>query len=134
MRNNDNIFSIYSKNILKEKDNIVQQFTYEDIYLIESGSLQIISNYLIEGKKLETISKKFLNLKNKKDKSSFLYAKVDIKGENSNKIKYLPGLEDLNFLLRNLLKISNEDSLEIIRQSIPEKNPILYRETSLNVL
>ena len=34
--------------------------------------------------------------------------------------------EDLNYLIRNILKISNEESLEIISQSIPEKNPILY--------
>ena len=96
--------------------------------------MQFISNYLVDDKKLETISKKFFNLKSNKDKSSFLYAKVDIKDKNSNKIRYLPDLEDLNFLIRNILKISNEEYLEIISQSIPEKNPIIYRETILNIL
>jgi len=43
-------------------------------------------------------------------------------------------LQDLNFLIKNILKISNEQSLEIISQSIPEKNPIIYRETILNIL
>jgi len=43
-------------------------------------------------------------------------------------------LEDLNFLIRNILKISNESSLEIISQSIPEKNPILYTEKSFKIL
>jgi len=43
-------------------------------------------------------------------------------------------LEDLNFLIRNILKISNEESIEIIRQSIPEKNPIVYKETILKIL
>ena len=62
-----------------------------------------------------------------------LFAKVDIKEENSNNIRYLPDLEDLNFLIRNILKISNEEYLEIISQSIPEKNPILYTETSLKI-
>jgi len=95
--------------------------------------LQFISNYLIDGKKLETISKNFFNLKSNKDKSTFLYAKVDIKDLNSKKIEYFCDLEDLNFLIRNILKISNEKSLEIIRQSIPEKNPILYTETSLKL-
>jgi len=62
------------------------KLTIENIYSIESGDFQIISNHLIDCKKLETIKKKFFNLKNNKDKSAFLYAKVDIKDENSNKI------------------------------------------------
>ena len=95
--------------------------------------MQFISNFLIDSKKLETISKKFFNLKSYKDKSNFLFAKVDIKDANSKKIKYLPDSEDLDFLIRNILKISNEEYLEIISQSIPEKNPILYTETSLKI-
>ena len=79
-------------------------------------------------------SKKFFNLKSNKDKSAFLYSKVDIKNSNSNKIEYFSNLKDLNFLIKNILKISNEESLEIISQSIPEKNPIIYRETILNIL
>jgi len=43
-------------------------------------------------------------------------------------------LQDLNFLIRNILKISNEESLEIIRQTIPEKNPVHYTETILKIL
>ncbi len=134
LKQNDAIYSIYSKDILEEKDDVIKQLTYENIYSIESGGLQIISNHLMDAKKIETISKKFFNLKGNKDKSAFLYAKVDIKGGNSTKIKYFSDLEDLNFLFRNILKISNEESLEIIRQSIPEKNPILYTETSLKII
>jgi len=133
LKQNEDIYSIYSKDILEEKNDAIKQLTFENIYSIESGGLQFISNFLIDSKKLETISKKFFNLKNYKDKSTFLFAKVDIKHENSNKIKYLPDLEDLNFLIRNILKISNEEYLEIISQSIPEKNPILYTETSLKI-
>ncbi len=134
LKQNDAIYSIYSKDILEEKDDVIKRLTYENIYSIESGGLQIISNHLMDAKKIETISKKFFNLKGNKDKSAFLYAKVDIKGGNSTKIKYFSDLEDLNFLFRNILKISNEESLEIIRQSIPEKNPILYTETSLKII
>jgi hypothetical protein len=43
-------------------------------------------------------------------------------------------MEDLNFLLRKIIKISNEESLEIVKQSIPEKNPILYVENSFKIL
>ena len=134
LKKNENIYSIYSKEILEEKDDVIQRLTYENIYSIESGGLQIISNYLIDRKKLETISKEFFNLKINKDKSAFLYAKVDIKDDNSKKIEYFADLQDLNFLLRNILKISNEEFLEIAKQSIPEKNPILYTENSFKIL
>jgi len=134
LKQKENIYSIYSKDILEEKDDIIKKLTFENIYSIESGGLQTISNYLIDGKKLETISKKFFNLKSYKDKSAFLYSKVDIKDGNSNKIEYFSNLQDLNFLIKNILKISNEESLEIISQSIPEKNPIIYRETILKIL
>ena len=133
LKQNENIYSIYSKDILEEKNDSIKQLTFENIYTIESGGLQFISNFLIDSKKLETISKKFFNLKSYKDKSTFLFAKVDIKNENSNKIDYLPDLEDLKFLISNILKISNEEYQEIISQSIPEKNPILYTETSLKI-
>ncbi len=133
LKKNEDIYSIYSKDILEEKDDAIKQLTFENIYSIESGGLQFISNFLIDSKKLETISKNFFKLKSYKDKSTFLYANVDIKDENSNKIRYLPGLEDLSFLIRNILNISNEEYLEIISQSIPEKSPILYTETSLKI-
>ena len=134
LKQNEDIYSIFSKDILEEKNDVIKQLTYENIYSIESGGLQTISNYLINSKKLEIISKKIFNLKSNKNKSTFLYAKVDIKDENSNEIKYFSDLEDLNFLIRNILKISNEEFLEIISQSIPEKNPILYTETTLKIL
>ncbi len=134
LKQNEDIYSIYSRDILEEKDDVVKQLTYEKIYSIESGGLQVISNHLIDGKKLEKISKKFFNLKSNKDKSAVLYSKVDIKNGNSNKIEYFSNLKDLNFLIRNILKISNEESIEIISQSIPEQNPILYKETILKIL
>jgi len=121
LKKNEDIYSIYSKDILEEKNDAIKQLTFENIYSIESGGLQFISNFLLDSKKLETISKKFFNLKSHKDKSTFLYAKIDIKDENSNKMRFLNDLEDLNFLIRNILKISNEEYLEIISLSIPEK-------------
>ena len=133
LKQNEDIYSIYSKDILEVKKDAIKQLTFDNIYSIESEGLQFISNFLIDSKKLETISKKFFNLKSNKDKSTFLYAKADIKYENSKKIGYLHDLEDLNFLIRNILKISNEKYLEIISQSIPEKNPILYTETSFKI-
>jgi len=133
LKQKEDIYSIYSKEILEEKDDVIKQLTYENIYSIESSGLQIISNYLIDSKKLETISRKFFSLKSNKNKSAFLYSKVDIKNGNSNKINYFSDLKDLNFLIRDILKISNEESLELIRQTIPEKNPILFTEKILKI-
>ena len=133
LKQNEDIYSIYSKDILEEKDDVIKQLSFENIYSIESKGLQTISNNLIDGKEFEKISKKFFNLKSNKDKSAFLYSKVDIKDGNTNKIEYFSNLQDLNFLIKNILKISNEEYLEIISQSIPEKNPILYTETSLKI-
>ncbi len=134
LKKNEDTYSIYSQNILEEKDAVIKQLTYENVYTVESGNLRTISNYLIDDKKIETVSEKFFKLKSNKDESAFLYAKVDIKEANSNKIEYFSDLEDLNFLISNILKISNEESLEIVKQSIPEENPILYKETSLKIL
>jgi len=133
LKQNEDIYSMYSRDILEEKDDVIKQLSFENIFFIESGGLQIISNHLIDGKEFEKISKKFFNLKSNKDKSAFLYSKVDIKNDNSNKIEYFSKLQDLNFLIRKILKISNEESLEVISQSIPEKNPILYKETILKI-
>ena len=99
LKHNEDIYSIYSKDII-EKDDIIKQLTYKNIYSIESRGLQIISNYIIDSKKLKTISKKFFDLISNKDKSALLYAKVYIKDTNSNKIEYLADLEVLNFLIK----------------------------------
>ena len=133
LKQNEDIYSLYSKDILEEKDNVIKQLTYENIFSIESGDLQIISNYLIDGNKLEKISKKFFDLKSNKEKSTVLYAKDDIKDVDSNKIEYFSDFQDLNFLIKNILKISSEESIEIIGQSIPEKNPILFTKTCLKI-
>ena len=53
---------------------------------------------------------------------------------DSIEIKNFTDMQDLNFLIRNILKISNDEFLEIVKQSIPEKNPILYKEISLKIL
>ena len=133
LKQNEDIYTIYSKDILEEKNEAIKQLTFENIYSIESGGLQFISNFLIDSKKLEKISKKFFNLKSNKDESAFLYAKVYCKDKSGNELEYFSDLEDINFFITNILKISNEEYLEIICQSIPEKNPILYTEISLKI-
>jgi len=51
LKQNEDIYSIYSKDNLEEKVEVIKQVTYENIYSIESGGLQIISNHLMDAKK-----------------------------------------------------------------------------------
>jgi len=44
LKQNEDIYSIYSKDILEEKDDVIKQLSFENIYSIESEVLQIISN------------------------------------------------------------------------------------------
>ena len=78
LKQNEDIYSIYSRDILEEKDDVIKQLSFENIYSIESEGLQIISNNLIDGKEFEKISKKFFNLKSNKDKSAFLLSLIHI--------------------------------------------------------
>tara|TARA_B100001029_G_scaffold178957_1_gene186887 strand:- start:582 stop:2048 length:1467 start_codon:yes stop_codon:yes gene_type:complete len=133
LEKNDHIYSIYSKDILEEKEDVIKKFTYEDIYTIDSNRLFIVSNNLIEVKDLDLVSKKFFNLKNNSSENDFLYKIIDIKGTNSYNTKFILDLEELNFLFRNIINIPNENIIEIVKQSIPEKHPILYAENSLKI-
>ena len=38
---NEDSYSIYSKDILEEKDDVIKQLSFENIYSIESGGLQL---------------------------------------------------------------------------------------------
>jgi len=60
-------------------------------------------------------------------------AKRMIVPERIGNISPIKIAREVLFLIKNILKISNEESLEIISQSIPEKNPILYTETILKI-
>ena len=79
LKQKEDTYSIYSKNILEEKDDIIKQLTFENVYSIESRGLQFISNFLIDGEKLETISKKFFHLKSIKINLLFFLPKLILK-------------------------------------------------------
>ena len=133
LEKDNNVYSIYSKNILKVEENIVKQIAYEDIFLVESGGLNLISNNLIKAENINLISKTFFDLKSNTDDQDFLYQRIEIKGSNSYKAKYLSHFKDLNFLLKNIINFPNEEFIEVIKQSIPEREPIIYGETSLRL-
>ena len=92
-----------------------------------------MSNYLIDDKNINLFSKEFFESRNNSDKSNLIYAKVDIKSSNTNEIKYLSFLKDLHFLFSYIFEMPKGEYIEIVKQSIPERNPILYTETTLKL-
>ena len=131
LEKNENIYSIYSKVILKEDEDDIQKYSYEDIFTIDSSKLFLFSNRLIESKDLDLLSRKFFDLKDNRCENDFLYEIADIKGINPFNPKFILNLEELNFLLRNIIKIHNTEAIEIVKQSIPDRNPTFYSESSL---
>ena len=131
--NNNNIYTIYSKNNIHEDAGTIKISTYKNVFSIESKKLFIISNNLITGKNLDLIVKKFFDFKNNTDSHDFLYEQYDIKGKNFLNLKYISYLEDLNFLLKDIIDSPSKEFTKIIKQSVPEKNPILYTENKIKI-
>jgi len=132
IKKNDYKYSIYSKNILKEKEDIIKKISYEDIFTIESDDLFIISNHLITDKNIDLIKKKFLKLNNI-DSNTFFYKEIDLKYSDLNKNKYLSYLDNLKFIFENKMNFSTSDYKELSKQSIPEINPLLFKERTLSI-
>ena len=57
LENNNNIYTIYSKDTLKKEDNIIKQSTYKKIFLVQTDNLNFISNTLVNEADIDLISK-----------------------------------------------------------------------------
>ena len=133
LEKNEYIYSVYTKDILEEEEEIIKKSTYKDLFTIESDKLFIISNNLIKDENINSISEKFFELNNKKNANDFNYKKFDIKGLNSTNFQYLSSLKTLNFIFNNIINFSTSEFKEISKQSIPERNPIIYSEHKLEI-
>ncbi len=133
LEKDDYIYSIYTKDILEEEEEIIKQFTYKALFIIESNNLFIISNNLINDGNLNSISEKFFELNNKQGANDFIYKTFDIKGSHSQKTQYLSSFNNLKFMLNNIINFSNSEFREISKQSIPERNPIIYSENRIEI-
>ena len=112
---------------------MLKQIIYNDIFTSESEKLSIVSNKLIDDTKIGVISQKFFEIKNNIYDQDFNYQKVDIKGLNFYKANFFASFDDINYLLKNSIYPMNEEFLEIVKQSIPEKNPVIYIENRLKI-
>ena len=133
LEKNDYIYSVYTKDILEEEEEIIKQSTYKDLFTIESDKLFMISNNLIKDGKTNSISEKFFELNNKKGTNDFIYKTFDIKGLDSTETQYLSFLKNLNFMFNNIINFSTSEFKEISKQSIPERNPLIYSEHKIEI-
>ena len=133
LEKNDYIYSVYTKDILEEEEEIIKQSTYKDLFTIESDKLFMISNNLIKDVKTNSISEKFFELNNKKGANDFIYKTFDFKGLDAKETQYLSFLRNLNIMFNNIINFSNSEFKEISKQSIPEKNPIIYSENKIEI-
>jgi len=133
LEKNNYIYSVYTKDILEEEEDIIKKSTYKDLFTIESDKLFLISNNLIKDGKINSISEKFFALNNQQGANDFIYKTVDIKGLDSKETKYISSLKNLNFMFNNIINFSTSEFKEISKQSIPERNPLIYSEHKIEI-
>ena len=111
------------------EENTIKKISYEDIFSVETDNLIALSNNLSMLNEIDQLSKEFFELNSNTDSRDFLYQRIYMKDSDSNIVEYFSYLNDLNFLFKNIINFTNEKSIEVIKQSFPEKTPLLFRET-----
>ena len=133
LEKNTNIYTIYSKNFLNEEEGSIKQVNYRDIFSVKSEKLTALSNNLNKISNLDSVSKEFFELNNEIGERDFLYQRIYLEDSKPNKSQNFYSFNDLNFLLKYIVNFKNEKSIEIKKQSFPEKTPLFYQETSLKL-
>ena len=133
LENNDIIYKIYSKNILKKEENIVKQSNYKNIITAESDELTFVSNSLIDDEDINLISKEFFDLQGENYPKYFLNKKTNLKNPYSTQYQNFSYLENINYFFKNVINISLLEFKAIIKQSIPNNTPLSYEETTLQL-
>ncbi len=133
LKNNNTIYTLYSKNILKKEEDIVKEFNYKKIFSVESDNLTFISNSLINDKEINLITKKFLNSRGNSHANYFLNKEINLKNLYFIQPKNISFLANFKYFFKNVIDLSITEFKAIIKQSIPEKTPIYYAETNLKI-
>ena len=132
--NNNNIYTIYSKNTLKKEENIIKQSDLNTIFSVQSDNLIFISNNLINESDIDLISKEFLNLKGNNYAKYFLNKKINLRNPFSMQLENFSYLKKINYFFNHVINVSIIEFKAIIKQSIPETTPIYYEETNLKII
>ena len=134
LENNNNIYTVYSKDKLKVQENIIKNSSYEKIFTIQSKNLTFLSNSLINDEDIHLISNAFFNFRDDRYGKYFLNKKMHFKNLHSSKLRNFSFLEKINYFLNSTIDISIIEFKETIKESIPETFPIYYAETNLKIL
>ena len=131
--NNNNIYTIYSKDELIKEENIIKQSNYKKIFLVETDNLNFISNTLINEADIDLISNEFFSLRGDSHAKYFLNKKLNLRNPYSIQTKNFSYLENINYFFKNIINLSITEFKAIIKQSIPETAPFYYAETNLKI-
>ena len=134
LENNNFIYKIYSKNILKNDKNIVKKDIYNNIFSAESDKFIFVSNSLINDIEMDSVSKEFLDYQSKIYPRYFLNNKINFKNPSYIEHQNISFLNNFNYFFKNYFSISPIEFKAVIKQSIPEIMPIYYSETILEIL
>ncbi len=133
LENNNNIYTIYSKDILEKEQNTIKQSNYKKVFLVETDNLNFISNTLVNEADIDLISNEFFSLRGDSHAKYFLNKKINLKNPYSIQHENISYLENINYIFKNVINLSIIEFKAIIKQSIPETAPIYYAETNLKI-
>ncbi len=133
LENNNNIYTIYSKDELITEENIIKQSNYKNIFLVETDNLNFISNTLVNEEDIDLITNEFFSLRGDSHAKYFLNKKLNLRNPYSIQTKNFSYLENINYFFKNIINLSIIEFKAIIKQSIPETAPIYYAETNLKI-
>ncbi len=133
LENNNKIYTIYSKDVLKKEEDTVKQSNYKKIFLVQTENLNFISNSLLNEADIDLISNEFFSLRGDSHAKYFLNKKLNLKNPYFIQTKNFSYLENINYFFKNVINLSIIEFKAIIKQSIPEAAPIYYAETNLKI-
>ena len=133
LENNNKIYTMYSKDVLKKEENTIKQSNYKKIFLVQTENLNFISNTLVNEADIDLISNEFFSLRGDSHAKYFLNKKLNLRNPYYIQTKNFPYLENINYFFKNIINLSIIEFKAIIKQSIPETAPFYYAETNLKI-
>ncbi len=133
LENNNKIYTMYSKDILKKEKNTIKQSNYKKIFLVQTDNLNFISNTLVNEADIDLISNEFFSLRGDSHAKYFLNKKLNLRNPYSFQTKNFSYLEKINYFFKNIINLSIIEFKAIIKQSIPETTPFYYAETNFKI-